>query len=77
VLSGLERDPVEQELVDGSRPAISSLLAFASRNRVALVIATVTAGYPTDAQLRAFGPVERIGGVLVAPGCGEPPLTNR
>ena len=76
ILSGLERDPVAQELANGSQPTMGELRAFAARNHIAHVIATSTAGYPTARQLRAFGPVQRIGGVFVAPACGRPSLTG-
>ena len=40
-------------------------------------VVAADAGYPSAKQLRAIGPVQRIGGVLVAPACGSAPLTTR
>jgi hypothetical protein len=35
------------------------------------------APFPTPDELKTFGPVQRIGGVDVAPACGSPSLTSR
>jgi hypothetical protein len=62
---------------DRGLPSIDALLAFAARHRVDRVVSVVGDGYPTRSQLSAFGPVEQIGGVEIAPACGQPSLTTR
>lgn len=59
------------------RPSMASLLAFASIHHVDRFVSIVGDGYPTPAQMRTFGPTERIGGVIVAPACGQPSLVHR
>jgi hypothetical protein len=58
-------------------PTMDSLLAFAAIHHVGRFVSIVGDGYPTAAQMRTFGPVERIGGALVSPACGQPALTKR
>lgn len=62
---------------DPGRPSVNSLLAFAALHHVDRVISLATGGYPSAAQMASFGPTERIGGVLVAPACGQPSLAKR
>ena len=45
------------------------LLEFAAVQGVDRVVSVD--GYPSRAQLRAFGATERVGGVVVAPACGR------
>ena len=78
-LTRFDEDPVIRTLnfSDTTRPRMTSLLAFAARHDVDRFVAAADADYPTTAQMRRLGPVERIHGVLVAPACGTPPLTAR
>jgi hypothetical protein len=62
---------------DRGVPSIDALRAFAARHGVDRVVSIAGDGYPTSSQLRAFGPVEEIGGVEVAPACGRPSLAGR
>ncbi len=64
-------------LSDIGRPTIDRLLAFAALHHVDRVISVVGNGYPSRAQMAKFGPVQEVGGVLVAPACGEKSLTER
>ncbi len=67
----------DMTFVDYGRPTIDRLLAFAGTHHVSRVISVIGDGYPSRAQLAQIGPVERIGGVYVAPACGATPLTKR
>jgi hypothetical protein len=74
--SSFDNDRVVWELTfepDG-RPTMDRLLAFAALHHVDRVVSVVAGGYPDADQMRRFGPTERIGGVLVAPACGQPSL---
>ena len=62
---------------DRGLPSVDALLAFAARHEVDRVVSLDGDGYPTKSQLRAFGPVQQIGGVEVAPACGLPSLRTR
>jgi hypothetical protein len=79
-LTAFERDQTYTDLTfhgDIGLPTMEDLLGFAGRHRIARFVSVAGEGYPTARQLRSLGPVERIGGVLVAPACGSPPLTSR
>ena len=78
-ISSFQRDPTVFALtfVPDGLPTMNSLLAFAGRHEVGRFVSVISHGYPSAQQMRRFGPVERIGGVLVAPACGQPPLTTR
>ena len=67
----------DMTFVDFGRPATDRLLAFVGAHRVDRVISVIGDDYPTRAQLARLGPVERIGGVYVAPACGAPSLVQR
>ena len=45
--------------------------------RIGRVLVASGTDYPSARQLRSFGPVHNVGEMLVAPGCGRPPLTER
>jgi hypothetical protein len=62
---------------DRGEPSMDAIWAFAKRHDVDRVVALPGGGYPTPRQLRAFGPVQEVGGVYVAPACDSPPLTAR
>jgi hypothetical protein len=76
--TAFDADPIVHELtwaVTG-RPTMSRLLEFAAVQHVDRVVST-GGGYPSAAQLRSFGPTERLGGVTIAPACGRPSLATR
>jgi hypothetical protein len=74
-----DADPVVWNLdwSASGRPTMDWLLAFAVNHRVGRVVVKTDAGYPSRAQLRRYGSVQAVGGVLVAPACGQPPLRAR
>ena len=75
-----QSEPVAWELnylYGVGRPTMARLLAYAALHGVGRVLSVAAGGYPSAAQMRAFGPVQRIGGMLVAPACSQPPLTSR
>ena len=79
-LTSFDDDPTVEALnfrSDTARPRMTSLLALAGSHGIDRFVAVDGAGYPSERQLRALGPVQRIGGVLVAPACGSAPLTSR
>jgi hypothetical protein len=69
-------DPILSDLEAPGRirPTIDRLIAFAGTHRVDRVVSIGAHDYPTPRQMRRFGRTSRIGGALVAPGCGEPSL---
>lgn len=64
-------------LADVGRPTMDRLLAFAANHHVDRFLSVPSGGYPNRAQMRRFGPTQLIGGMLVAPACGQPSLTTR
>ena len=78
-LDSFDADPVVYDLnwADFGRPTMTRLLAFAATHHVDRVLSLPSGGYPSAAQMRSFGPVELIGGILVAPACGHPSLRTR
>jgi len=78
--SSFDADPTVQAiyfLSDQGHPTTTALLAFAGRHGIGRFVSVVGDGYPTESQLRSLGSVQQVGGVLVAPACGRPPLTAR
>ena len=63
----LRFDPDEQ-------PTMARLLGFAGTHGVGRFLVDGADADPKAAELRAAGPVEAAGGLLVAPGCGKPAL---
>jgi hypothetical protein len=64
-----------QFLDPGTRPSMDELKAFAARHRVDRIVSVAgDDAYPTDSDLHAFGSVQEIAGVYVAPACGRPSL---
>jgi hypothetical protein len=53
----------------GPRPTMKELLAFAKSDDVDRIVSLVSIGYPNGTQMWAFGPLQVIGGMYVAPGC--------
>jgi hypothetical protein len=78
-LNSFDADPIVHDInfANLGRPTMDTLLAFAATHHVDRFLSTPGDGYPSRAQMRRFGPVERIGGMLIAPGCGEPSLRTR
>jgi hypothetical protein len=74
-----DADPIVHALtwVDYARPTMDTLLAFAALHGVDRFVVVSGSGYPTAAQLGRIGPVQRAGGLLVAPACGRPGLGAR
>jgi hypothetical protein len=69
-------NPVVQELtytLDNPTPA--QILSLARAKRVSRVISIGIYVHPNGHQMHRFGPVQDLGGVLVSPACGNPPLT--
>jgi hypothetical protein len=75
--TAFDADPIVYELTwaDTGRPTMSRLLEFAAVQHVDRVVST--GGYPSPAQLRSFGPTQRLGGATIAPACGRPSLATR
>src|SRR5207244_3997109 len=78
-LTRFDADKVVWELnfIDYGRPTMDRLLAFAAIHHVDRVLSVPTHGYPNRAQMRRFGPTQLVGGMLVAPACGQPSLAKR
>ncbi|MBV8396750.1 MAG: hypothetical protein JO064_10900 [Actinobacteria bacterium] len=74
--TAFDRDWVVQQinLSQVGRPNVDTLLAFAALHHVDRFVSVLTHDYPNAPQMRRFGPVEEIGGVLLSPACGQPPL---
>jgi hypothetical protein len=72
-------DPILSDLETPGiiRPTVDRLLAFAGAHGVDRVVSIAADGYPTGGQMKRFGATSRLGGVIVAPGCGKPPLATR
>jgi hypothetical protein len=77
---GFNNDPTVVELnyfSDRGQPTAESLRAFAVRHRVDRFVTLSNQSYPSRALLRTLGPVEEVGGVFVAPACGQSSLRTR
>jgi hypothetical protein len=59
------------------QPTTGRLLAFAGTHGVDRVLSIAPYSYPRRSQLRALGSLQQVGGAIVSPACGEPPLTTR
>jgi hypothetical protein len=53
----------------------AQILGFAHRKRVGRVLSTVIDQHPSGTVMHRFGPLQVLGGIMVAPACGYPPLT--
>jgi hypothetical protein len=62
---------------DRGIPSADGLRAFAARHRVDRFVVVPGAPFPTADEMKTFGPVQRVGGVDVAPACNSPSLTSR
>jgi hypothetical protein len=69
-------NPVVQELtytLDNPTPA--QILSLARAKHVSRVLSIGIYVHPNGNEMHHFGPVQDLGGVLVSPACGNPPLT--
>ena len=58
------------EFQDNVRPTMPQLLSFARSDHVDRIVSVEVHTYPDGTEMHSFGPVQLIGGVLVAPACG-------
>jgi hypothetical protein len=80
VLTKFDEDPTVMTLrfrTDVSLPTMDNLLGFAGRKGVDRIVTAASSEYPSARQMKRFGPVQRVGDVLVAPACGAPSLATR
>jgi len=59
-----------------STPSAEEILAFAREKQVSRVLSVSIYVQPSGTEMHRFGPVQELGGVLVSPACGNPPLTS-
>lgn len=79
-LFAFDADPIVSALnLESSEyvPTMDTLLAFAGTHGVDRVLSVQANGYPNEREMRSFGRVQLLGGMLVAPACGQPSLTTR
>ena len=68
-------NPVVQELtytIDNPTPA--QILSLAQAKHVSRVLSVGIYVHPDGTDMHHFGPVQELGGLLVSPACGNPPL---
>jgi hypothetical protein len=53
----------------------AQILGFSRRKHVGRVLSTVQDQHPSGTVMHRFGPLQVLGGMMVAPACGYPPLT--
>jgi hypothetical protein len=71
-------DPLVQKLTYTYENAgAQEILAFAKRKDVARVLSVEQYQHPSGTLMHRFGPLQVLGGVMVAPACGYPPLTRQ
>jgi hypothetical protein len=77
--NAFQKDPVVWDLTwtRNARPTLPRLLAFAGEHRVDRIIVDDASGYLDLSDMRQFGRPQVIGGAIVSPACGDPPLTTR
>ena len=59
-----------------TRPSMSDLLALAKRRHVDRVVTATFDAWPSGTQMHAFGPLQALGDVYVAPACGYTSLAG-
>jgi hypothetical protein len=70
------RDPTIRSITfTGADPSPAEILAMARHQRIARIVSVEIYAHPNGTEMHRFGPLHLVGGVLVAPGCGFPPLT--
>ena len=57
-------------------PPTAEILRLARAKHVSRVLSLEIYGHPGPDQLRPLGALQLLGGVLVAPACGHPPITR-
>jgi hypothetical protein len=67
---------VRKAVAGGPDPTIAEILQLARAKRVARVVSLRYYDHPSYDELRALGPVQSLGDVLIGPACGHPPLTR-
>jgi hypothetical protein len=72
-----ERIVYELNYVYYARPTMDRLLAFAATHHVDRILSAPSGGYPNETQMKRFGPTKLVGGIFVAPACGQPSLATR
>ena len=60
----------------GPRPTMRQLKGFAKRFGVDRIVTGLGTDYPSLTQMHAFGPLQVLGGVAVAPACGYDSLAG-
>jgi hypothetical protein len=69
-------DPLVQKLTYTYEPAgPAQILGFARRKHVGRVLSTEIDQHPSGLVMHRFGPLQVLGGMMVAPACGYKPLT--
>ena len=71
-------DPLVQKLTytyENAGPA--QILGFARRKHVGRILSVEIEQHPSGLVMHRFGPLQVLGGVMVAPACGYPPLTKQ
>jgi hypothetical protein len=78
-LNQFDRDPLVWEVafIGWAHPTMDRMLAFAGAHAVARVVSVAGTDFPNSRQMRSYGPTQVSGGAIVAPACGQPPLTAR
>ncbi len=70
------RDPVVQELTyTFDTPSADQILAFARAKHVSRVLSVQIYVQPSGKAMHRFGAVQVLGGLLISPGCGNPPIS--
>jgi hypothetical protein len=67
---------VEKLMWTGERVTIEEVVELARAKGVGRLISTDPASFPRREELQRVASVELVGGVLVAPACDDPPLTD-
>src|SRR5262249_35859026 len=71
----LRSDPLIRKLTDSiAPPPTQEIVAFAKNKKVDRIVSVDIYVHPNGHQMRRFGEVQDIGGVLVSPACGYPSM---
>ena len=66
--------PAIRKGIRGEDPTLDEILRVARAKGVARILSVDTGGHPSAQELEARFPVQVLGGVIVAPACGRPPI---
>jgi hypothetical protein len=70
-------NPVVQELTNTlDNPTPDQILSLARAKHVSRVLSVAIYVHPNGAEMHRFGPIQSLGGLLVSPACGHPPLAG-